>query len=178
MARLCLFELQAYLCPLNWLGNHFLFPPASLQSLRNRRMDIQRPKVIEKAVHFFVLTKGVTGSLWSWASGQELNKGGFPGGAVVKNPCLPMQGTQVRALVREDPTCHGAAKPMRHNYWACALEPASHNYWSLHAYSPCSATREATAMRSPCTAMKSSPRSPQLEKTCAQQQRPNSAINK
>ena len=30
--------------------------------------------------------------------------------------CLPMQGTRVRALVREDPTCRGAAKPMRHNY--------------------------------------------------------------
>ena len=44
-----------------------------------------------------------------------------------------MQGTQVRALVREDLTCHGAAKPVRHNYWACALEPASHNYWSPRA---------------------------------------------
>ena len=31
---------------------------------------------------------------------------------------LPMQGTQVRALVREDPTCRGATKPVRHNYWA------------------------------------------------------------
>ena len=30
---------------------------------------------------------------------------------------LPMQGTQVRALVREDPTCRGATnKPVRHNY--------------------------------------------------------------
>ena len=30
--------------------------------------------------------------------------------------CLPMQGTRVRALVQEDPTCCGAAKPVRHNY--------------------------------------------------------------
>ena len=29
---------------------------------------------------------------------------------------LPMQGTRVRALVREDPTCRGATKPMCHNY--------------------------------------------------------------
>ena len=29
---------------------------------------------------------------------------------------LPMQGTQVQALVREDPTCRGATKPVRHNY--------------------------------------------------------------
>ena len=46
---------------------------------------------------------------------------------------LPTQGTRVQALVREDPTCRGATKPMRHNYWACALEPVSHNYWSPHA---------------------------------------------
>ena len=43
---------------------------------------------------------------------------------------LPMQGTRVRALVWEDPTCRGATKPVRHNYWACTLEPASHNYWA------------------------------------------------
>ena len=54
---------------------------------------------------------------------------GFPGGAVVKNPparaslvaqwlriCLPMQGTRVRAPVREDPTCCGATKPVSHNH--------------------------------------------------------------
>ena len=40
---------------------------------------------------------------------------------------LPMQGTRVRALVQEDPTCRGATKPVRHNYRACALEPASHS---------------------------------------------------
>ena len=39
-----------------------------------------------------------------------------------------MQGTQVRALFREDPTCHVTTKPVHHNYWACDLEPVSHNY--------------------------------------------------
>ena len=34
--------------------------------------------------------------------------------------CLPTQGTQVRALVWEDPTCHGATRPVSHYYWACA----------------------------------------------------------
>ena len=29
---------------------------------------------------------------------------------------LPMQGTRVRAPVWEDPTCHGAAGPVSHNY--------------------------------------------------------------
>ena len=51
----------------------------------------------------------------------------FPGGAVVKN--LPANaGKHVRALIQEDPTCHGATKPVCHNYLAYALEPASHNY--------------------------------------------------
>ena len=30
--------------------------------------------------------------------------------------CLLMQGTRVRALAWEDPTCHGAARPVSHNY--------------------------------------------------------------
>ena len=76
-----------------------------------------------------------------------------------------MQGTWVRALVREDPTCRGVTKPMCHSYWACVPR----------ARAP---QREATAMRSPCTATKSSPRLLQLEKDRAQQQRPNAAKNK
>ena len=61
-----------------------------------------------------------------------------------------MQGTRVQALVGEDPTCCGAIKPVRHNYWACALEPVSHNYWS-----PCATTTEVHAPRA---------RAPQQEK--------------
>ena len=34
--------------------------------------------------------------------------------------CLLMQGTRVRALVWEDPTCCGATRPVNRNYWACA----------------------------------------------------------
>ena len=30
--------------------------------------------------------------------------------------CLLMQGTRVRALVWEDPTCRGATRPMSHSY--------------------------------------------------------------
>ena len=55
---------------------------------------------------------------------------------------LPMQGTQVQALGQEGPTCHGETKPVRHNYWACALEPANHNYLS-----PCATTTEAHVPR-------------------------------
>ena len=34
--------------------------------------------------------------------------------------CLLMQGTRVRVLVWEDPTCRGATRPVSHNCWACA----------------------------------------------------------
>ena len=80
--------------------------------------------------------------------------------------CLPMQGTQVRALVWEDPTCHGATRPM------------SHNLLSLYVWSLCSATREATTVRGPCSVMKSGPHLPQLEEALAKKRRPNTAINK
>ena len=100
--------------------------------------------------------------------------------------CLPMQGTQVPSLVPEDPTCRGATKPVRHNYWACAPEPTNHNCWArvpqlLEPACPRACApqqRQATAMRSLRTATKSSPCSPLLEKARAQQRRPNSAINK
>ncbi|KAJ8795983.1 hypothetical protein J1605_002745 [Eschrichtius robustus] len=39
--------------------------------------------------------------------------------------CLPMQGTRVRALVREDPTCRGATTPCP---CATTTEPACRNY--------------------------------------------------
>ena len=45
----------------------------------------------------------------------------------VKNPPASA-GDRVRALVREDPTCRGANKPMRPNYRAWALELESSNY--------------------------------------------------
>ena len=55
-----------------------------------------------------------------------------------------MQGTRVRALVQEDPTCRGAAKPVRHNYWALMpqllkpvhLEPVLHNKRSHRSEKP------------------------------------------
>ena len=98
---------------------------------------------------------------------------------------LPMQGTRVRALVQEDPTCRGAAKPVRHNYWACALEPASHNYWA-HVPQLQKPARRARALQQekPRQWEAHTPQqrvalpSPQLEKACTQQWRPNAAKNK
>ena len=49
---------------------------------------------------------------------------------------------------------------------------------SLRVGSLCSATREAAIVRGPCTAMKSGPRLPQLEKALTQKRRPNTAKKK
>ena len=71
--------------------------------------------------------------------------------------CLPMQGTRVRALVWEDPTCRRATKPVSHSYWACAS-------------GACAPQQERPRWWEA--------RSPQLEKGRAQQRRPNKAKKK
>ena len=54
----------------------------------------------------------------------------------------PMQGTRVQALVREDPTCRGATKPVR--YRATALRSTARKPQLL---SPRAITTEAHAPR-------------------------------
>ena len=60
---------------------------------------------------------------------------------------LPMQGTRVRALVREDPTCRGAAGPALWKPRAAASVTVGHN---PRAGSPCSTTGGAAAVRGLC----------------------------
>ena len=46
---------------------------------------------------------------------ESIKGWGFPGGAVVEN--LPANaGDTGSSPGREDPTCHGAARPVSHNY--------------------------------------------------------------
>ena len=68
------------------------------------------------------------GWVWAW-SRKWVRRKCLEGFLVVQwlRIRLPMQGTRVQALVREDPTCWGAAKPMHNKYWACEpqlLKPA------------------------------------------------------
>ena len=91
-----------------------------------------------------------------------------------------MKGTWVRALVWEDPTCCGATKPVRHNYWAHVpellkpvdLEPVFRNKRSHRNEKPAHCKEEQPLL----AATRES--SPQLEKARVQQQRPNTAKNK
>ena len=91
--------------------------------------------------------------------------GGFPGGAVVEN--LP-------ANAGDTGSSPGLGRShMPRSNWAREPQLLSLRVWSL-----CSATGEAAIVRSPRTAMKSGPRSPQLEKALAQKRRSNTAKNK
>ena len=90
---------------------------------------------------------------------------GFPGGAVVGS--LPANVGDAGS----GPGLGGSHMPQ--SGWACEPQLLSLRVWSL-----CSATGEATMVRGPRTAVKSGPRSSQLEKALAQKQRPNTAKNK
>ena len=90
---------------------------------------------------------------------------GFPGGAVVEN--LPANAGDTGSSPGP-----GRSHIPRSN-WAREPQLLSLLVWSL-----CSATREATIVRGPRTAMKSGPRFPQLEKALAQKRRPSTAKNK
>ena len=54
---------------------------------------------------------------------------GFPGGSVVGSLPAGMRDTGL-VPSPEDSSSHEAAKPMYHNYRACALEPMRCSYWA------------------------------------------------
>ena len=90
---------------------------------------------------------------------------GFPGGAVVENPPVNAGDT-------------GPSPGLGRSHMPQSGEAHEPQLLSLRVWSLCSATREAAIVRGPRTAMKSSPRLPQLEKALAQKRRPNTAIKK
>ena len=80
---------------------------------------------------------------------------------------LPAQGTRARSLACEDPTCHGAAKPVHHDYW------------SPHTQTPVLPQQEKTRQRETrASQLQSHLRWPQLGKACRKQWRPRAVKNK
>ena len=86
---------------------------------------------------------------------KNTTNSGFPGGAVVESLPANAGDTELSPGL-------GRSHMPRSN-WAREPQLLSLRIWSL-----CSATREATMVRGPRTAMKSGPRLPQLEKVLAQ----------
>ena len=79
--------------------------------------------------------------------------------------CLPMQGTWVQSLVRKHSTCCRTMKPASCNFWANILQ-------LLKSTHPRARAPQDAAVRSPCTATKSSPCSLWLEEARPWQQDP------
>ena len=86
---------------------------------------------------------------------ERSQEGGFPGGAVVGS--LPANAGDAGS----SPGLGGSRVPR--SGWAREPQLLSLRVWSL-----CSATGEAAMVGGPCTAMKSGPRLPQLEKALTQ----------
>ena len=116
----------------------------------------------------------------------KASQGDFPGGPVVKTlrslglawwrsgweSACQCRGHGFEPWSRKIPhaaeqlgPCTITTEPVLWSPRATTTEPVCHNHWSPCALSPCSTTREATAMRGPRSAMKSGPCSPQLEKS-------------
>ena len=101
----------------------------------------------------------------SEAQGQRVELRWLSGGAVVRNPPANAGDTgSSPGLGRSHVPRSG---------WAREPHLLSLRVWNL-----CSTTGEAATVRGPRTAMRSGPRSPQLEKALTQKRRPNTAINK
>ena len=90
---------------------------------------------------------------------------GFPGGAVVES--LPANAGDM-----------GSSPGLGRSHMPRSNRAREPQLLSLCVWSLCSAIREAAIVRGPRTAMKSGPRSPQLERALAQRRRPNTAKNK
>ena len=86
-----------------------------------------------------------------------------------------MQGTRVRPLVWEDPTCRRATKPGRHNYWAWALEAVHHNYWARAPRSRALQQEKPQQWEAHAPQQRVAPARRNRRKAHAQQQRPNAA---
>ena len=95
--------------------------------------------------------------------------GPFPGGTEAKNP-LPVRGTQIRPLEQEDFSRRRPTKPVHLNYWCPRAPLRKPTCSTTETHVPdalCSTTRSLN------TITKEYPRSPQLEKACTKQGRPN-----
>ena len=76
-----------------------------------------------------------------------------------------MQETWVRSLIWEDPACHGATKPLSHNYWSCAvLSSPTAPTEACMPLSPWSPTGDPLGWEAPTLQRETSPDSLQLEK--------------
>ena len=142
-------KINAWVIKIHWINNT-IYKMSCIKPVnkifKHFRLEISLSRIIR-----------FLGLLW-WLSGKE-------------STCQ-YHWTWVGFLIKEDPTCYGATKPVDHNYWPCALEPGNHNYWThmLQLLKPKSLKAYALQQEKPpqwevCRLqLESSPCSLQLEK--------------
>ena len=157
---LLLLIMQTGQCAPGWPSVLYLLKPCSINHLYS-------PLRIETFGCPFI--KMINPGLPQWLTGKESR--------------LPMQETWVWLLIREDPACHGATKPMGHNFWACALERGSCkcwatrcNYWSARPPEPVLHTKRHHC-RAQALRLQRPPPTTATEKP-ARQRRPSTAKTK
>ena len=120
----CKYCITARVCSFHYMNNIHHFPNDFSQWSQDTNYSpyLNASKISLLLISHPILNVILITAFWTSLPGSFL----WPQTKYVKkNPqwlriCLPMQGTRVRALVWEDPTCRGAARPVSHNYWACA----------------------------------------------------------
>jgi len=77
-----------------------------------------------------------------------------------------MQESRVQSLIRKDPTCHRATKPMPHSYGVCALEPRGPQLLKPTCPRVCAPQQEKPQQQGAHKLqLETRPHSPQLEKS-------------
>ena len=153
-----------------WGGGNFPLHPLSSCGWTNNNIDTRQtnsktgyqpgPTVRHRELYSIFCN-----NIYGKRIGKRMDIWGFPGGAVVEKPPANAGDTGLSPGL-------GRSHMPRSN-WAREPQLLSLRVWSL-----CSTVREATITRGPRTAMKSGPRSPQLEKALTQKRRPNTTKNK
>ena len=95
------------------------YVPHSAEKKKKRPLKVPMRKVTESEVDFkMTLCRSVEGLLGKLVASGVRIKEERRASLVAQwlRVCLPVQGTRVRALVWEDPTCRGATGPVSHNY--------------------------------------------------------------
>ena len=84
--------------------------------VKKKKIDKTRLRIMVLFSCYLKCGPQTSSSSYAWGAVQKRRSSGASLVEQWLRICLPMQGTRVRALVWEDPTCRGATGPVSHKY--------------------------------------------------------------